>query len=150
MHRYQIQEATRILVRARRDMVPLKGLPDALKPTTIDEAHAIQDETSKSLGKLIAGFKCMAPPNQQPNRGILYAGTIYQTPCDLPAALVPQCGVEAEVAFIFRQDLPARAVPYSRNEVAATLDACVSSTVRAAPGLSSVRTWNAYSVRPSR
>ena len=35
-----------------------------------------------------------------------------------------QCGVEGEVAFIFRRDLPDRAAPYTRNEVAAVLDAC--------------------------
>jgi len=114
------------LVQARRDMVPLNGLPEALKPTTVDEGHAIQDATSKGLGKLIGGFKAMAPPNQQPNRGIIYADTIHASPCDLPAKTVPQCGVEGEVAFVFRQNLPDRAVPYSRNEVAAVVDACAA------------------------
>ena len=129
MDRHLIERAAAILVRARRDMVPLSGLPDGLKPTTIDDAHAIQDAVSASLGKLIGGFKAMAPPNQQPNRGIIYAGTIHASPCDLPAATVPQCGVEGEVAFVFRESLPDRAVPYSRNEVAAVVDACAAIEV---------------------
>jgi 2-keto-4-pentenoate hydratase len=126
MDQQSIDKAAALLVQARRDMVPLNGLPQALKPTTIDEGHAIQDATSKGLGKLIGGFKAMAPPNQQPNRGIIYAETIHASPCDLPAKLVPQCGVEGEVAFVFRQNLPDRAVPYSRNEVAAVVDAFVA------------------------
>ena len=126
MDQFTIDKAAALLVQARRDMVPLNGLPDALKPTTVDDGHAIQDATSKGLGKLIGGFKAMAPPNQQPNRGIIYADTIHASPCDLPAKLVPQCGVEGEVAFVFRQNLPDRAIPYSRNEVAAVVDACAA------------------------
>lgn len=38
----------------------------------------------------------------------------------------PQCGVEGEVAFRFRRDLPPRATPYSREEVAAAVDACAA------------------------
>ena len=129
MDKHLIDRAAALLVKARRDMVPLGGLPDALKPRTIDDGHAIQDAVSKSLGKLIGGFKAMAPPNLQPNRGIIYADTIYPSPCDLPAAKVPQCGVEGEVAFVFRESLPDRAVPYSRDEVAAVVDACAAIEV---------------------
>jgi 2-keto-4-pentenoate hydratase len=123
MDKYLIDQAAALLVQARRDMAPLSGLPDGLKPATVDDGHAIQDAVSQSLGKLIGGFKAMAPPNQQPNRGIIYADTIHLSPCDLPARTVPQCGVEGEVAFVFRESLPDRAVPYSRNEVAAVVDA---------------------------
>jgi 2-keto-4-pentenoate hydratase len=129
MNQQQIQHAAHILVQARRDMKPLDGLPDGLKPTSIEEAHAIQDAVSHQLGRLIAGFKAMAPANGDPTRGIIYGGTIHQSPCRLPAATVPQCGVEGEVAFIFRRDLPARAKPYTRNEVAAVLDACAAIEV---------------------
>ena len=129
MNSHEIAKAAALLVKARRDMVPLPGLPDGLKPTTTDEGHAIQDAVSQSLGKLIGGFKAMSPPGQQPNRGIIYADTIHASPCDFAAARVPQCGVEGEVAFVFRQSLPNRAVPYSRNEVAAVLDACAAIEV---------------------
>jgi 2-keto-4-pentenoate hydratase len=44
----------------------------------------------------------------------------------VPAAEVPQCGVEGEVAFLFRRDLPPRAAPYPRDEVAAAVDACAA------------------------
>jgi 2-keto-4-pentenoate hydratase len=129
MNQQQIERAAHILVQARRDMAPLTGLPDALKPTSFEEAHAIQDAVSHQLGKLIGGFKAMAPVNGDPTRGIIYGGTIHASPCDLPASTVPQCGVEGEVAFIFRRDLPSRAKPYTRNEVAAVVDACAAIEV---------------------
>ena len=86
MDQHRIEKAAALLVQARRDLVPLLGLPEALKPQTVDEGHAIQDATSKALGKLIGGFKAMSPPEQQPNRGIIYADTIHASPCDLPVA----------------------------------------------------------------
>jgi 2-keto-4-pentenoate hydratase len=124
MDKQAIDRAAAILVNARRGMEPLTGLPEALKPRTIDDAHAIQDAVSRQLGKLIGGFKAMAPANGDPTRGVIYRGTIFPSPASIPAAMVPQCGVEGEVAFIFRRDLPARPAPYTRNEVAAVLDAC--------------------------
>jgi len=129
MNNQQIERAARILVQARRDMKPLTGLPDGLRPSSITEAHAIQDAVSHQLGRLIGGFKAAAPPNGEPTRGVIYGGTIHASPCKLPASTVPQCGVEGEVAFIFRRDLPAREKPYSRNEVAAVVDACVAIEV---------------------
>lgn len=129
MDKLSIDRAAAILVKARRNMEPLSGLPEALKPKSIPDAHAIQDAVSKQLGNLIGGFKAMAPPNGEPTRGLIYGGTIFSTPARIPASLVPQCGVEGEVAFIFRRDLPARAAPYTRNEVAAVVDACAAIEV---------------------
>ncbi len=129
MNKNQIERAAQILVQARRDMKPLDGLPAGLKPSTFEDAHAIQDAVTRQLGQLIAGFKAMAPANGDATRGMIYGATILPSPCDLPAAKVPQCGVEGEVAFVFRRDLPPRDVPYSRNEVAAVLDACAAIEV---------------------
>jgi 2-keto-4-pentenoate hydratase len=129
MNNQQIERAAHILVQARRDMKPLTGLPDGLRPSSTKEAHAIQDAVSRQLGKLIGGFKAGAPPNGDPVRGVIYGGTIHASPCKLPASTVPQCGVEGEVAFIFRRDLPSRDKPYTRNEVAAVVDACVAIEV---------------------
>ena len=129
MDKISIDRAAAILVRARRDMQPLPGLPEALKPKSIPEAHAIQDAVTAQLGQLIGGFKAMKPANLDATRGTIYGGAILPSPCDLPTAKVPQCGVEGEVAFIFRRDLPNRAAPYTRNEVAAVVDACAAIEV---------------------
>jgi 2-keto-4-pentenoate hydratase len=129
MNSQAIDRAAAILVKARRSMEPLTGLPDALKPKTIAEAHAIQDAVSLQCGKLIGGFKAMAPATGEPTRGVIYGGTLFPSPASIPAATVPQCGVEGEVAFTFHRDLPPRDVPYTRNEVAAVVDACAAIEV---------------------
>ena len=67
--------------------------------------------------------------SDEPSRGLIYAATIHASPAAIPAADVPLCGVEGEVAFRFTRDLPPRATPYSRDEVAAAMEACAAIEV---------------------
>ena len=129
MEQRQIDQAASLLVQARRTMAGIAGMPEACRPGNVAEAHAIQDAVTAGLGKQVAAFKANAPPNADPTRGVIYAGTVHPSPARIPAAEVPQCGVEGEVAFIFRRDLPSRAAPYARDEVAAAVDACVAIEV---------------------
>ena len=122
MKKMDIERAAAVLVNARRTRTHLQGLPDGLKPTTVDEAYAIQAAVSRQLGKLIAGFKAIVPPGEGPTIAMLYGGTIHASPATMPVRDVPHCGVEAEVAFRFNRDFPARATPYSLDEVAALAD----------------------------
>lgn len=129
MDKGQIEQAAKLLVQARRSMEPIDGLPEALRPANVTDAHAIQDATTAGLGKTVGAFKAMAPANGEATRGVIYADTVFASPARIPAAQVPQCGVEGEVAFVFRRDLPARGTPYSRDEVAAAVDACAAIEV---------------------
>jgi 2-keto-4-pentenoate hydratase len=129
MDAQQIANAAALLVKARRGGPLLADLPAESRPASVTDAHAIQDAVTAALGKPVGAFKAMAPASAEATRGVIYAGTIHPTPARIPAAEVPQCGVEGEVAFIFRRDLPARAAPYSRDEVAAAVDACAAIEV---------------------
>ena len=129
MDQQQIEQAAALLVQARRSMQPIAGLPEALRPASIAEAHAIQDATTASLGKRVGAYKANAPANDDPVRGVIYEGTILPSPAHIPAAEVPSCGVEGEVAFLFRHDLPARATDYTRDDVAAAVDALAAIEV---------------------
>jgi 2-keto-4-pentenoate hydratase len=122
----QIAEATRLLVAARHSGERLAELPARCRPSTVGEAHAIQDAVAAQLGESVGAFKAAAPPGDEPWRGLIYLRTIRPSPARVPVAEVPDCGVEAEVAFRFRHDLPARAAPYERGEVAAAVDACAA------------------------
>ena len=126
MDTQQINRAAGLLVEARRTGKLLDGLPWDATPAGIADAHAVQDAVTTALGKPVGAFKAMAPANGEPTRGVIYAGTIHASPARVPAALVPQCGVEGEVAFIFRRDFSSRAAAYSRDEVAAGVDACAA------------------------
>jgi 2-keto-4-pentenoate hydratase len=129
MDAQQIANAAALLVKARRGGQLLADLPAESRPASVTDAHAIQDAVTAVLGKPVGAFKAMAPANAEPTRGVIYADTIHPSPARIPAAEVPQCGVEGEVAFIFRRDLPARTTPYSRDEVAAAVDACAAIEV---------------------
>lgn len=122
MDQEKIAQAAALLVEARRRMQPIAALPEELRPASIAEAHAIQDATTVALGKPVGAFKANAPANADPTRGVIYAETILPSPARIPAAQVPACGVEGEVAFVFRRDLPPRARPYTRDEVAVVVD----------------------------
>ncbi len=124
MDQAHIAEAAALLVAARRGRVRIPALPPACRPTSVDEAHAIQDAITAALGTAVGAFKANAPAGAQPTRGVIYAPSIHPSPSRIPASLVPQCGVEGEVAFVFRADLPRRPAPYTRAEVAAVVDAC--------------------------
>lgn len=123
------QQAAALLVQARRSMQPIAGLPEACRPASVTDAHEIQDATTAALGKVVGAFKAMAPADGEPNRGLIYDGTIHPSPARMPAAQVPACGVEGEVAFIFRRDLPPRPQPYTREEVSAVVDALAAIEV---------------------
>ncbi len=127
MTEQEIADAAQLLVKARRGGSLVAELP--VKPSSVAEAHAIQDAVARLLGEPVGAFKAAAPPNDEPTRGLIYARTIHPSPARIPAAEVPLCGVEAEVAFRFRRDLPARSEPYSRDEVAREVDACAAIEV---------------------
>jgi len=129
MNRQKIDRVAALLVGARRTMVPLPGLAEPDRPAGVDEAHAIQDAVSAALQKPIGAYKAMAPANGEATRGIIYADTVLPSPARLPAAIVPNCGVEGEVAFIFRRDFPARPQPYTRDEISAGVDALAAIEV---------------------
>ena len=127
MNQDQIAAAAALLVRARRDGSRLPALPVA--PPDIAAAHAIQDATAALLGEPVGAFKAAAVGDDAPTRGLIYARTIRPSPARVPAAEVPLCGVEGEVAFRFTADLPARATPYTREEVARAVEPCAAIEV---------------------
>jgi 2-keto-4-pentenoate hydratase len=129
MDAQQIAKAAALLVKARHGEVLLADLPADCRPASVTDAHAVQDAVTAALGRQIGAFKAMAPANGEATRGVIYADTIHPSPARIAAADVPQCGVEGEVAFVFRDDLPARAAAYSRDEVAAAADACAAIEV---------------------
>nr|WP_314070293.1 fumarylacetoacetate hydrolase family protein [uncultured Roseococcus sp.] len=140
----RIDEAAGLLVDARQSGTRIPVLPVSAAPESVREAHAIQDEVAKRLGATIGAYKANAPTaTSEGVRGLIFASGLRVSPATFPVAEAPQCGIEGEVAFRFRRDLPARAAPYAREEIIAALDACaaieVVSSRYADPGAATVR-----------
>jgi len=118
-----IAGAATILSDSRRHRQLLDALPEALRPATLDDAHAIQEATAAQLADSIAGWKVSATPDGRVARGALLQSRLYESGCRIAAAAVPLLGVEAEIAFRFDRDLPPRGRQYEYDEVAAAVTA---------------------------
>jgi 2-keto-4-pentenoate hydratase len=139
----RITEAAALLVAARQQRSRIGPLPAACRPESVSDAHAIQDAVTAMLGAEVRAFKANATPNGSATpakagapslipdgvRAPIYESTVRVSPARFLAAEAPQCGVEGEVAFRFRRDLPSRSTPYAREEVAASLEACAAIEV---------------------
>lgn len=131
MNQVSIDEAVRLLAQARATGKLLAALPDACRPHTIDDAHAIQEALAAKLGERIAGWKIAMTPEGRVARGALVQSRVVATGASLPAATMPLLGVEAEIAFRFDRALPPRAAEYAYDDVAAAVTRSLS--VRRSP-----------------
>ncbi len=113
----RIQQTAFLLLDARRSGQLMSDLDPALQPATLNEAYAVQDAMAEISGP-VAGWKIGAPrPDAVPLFG----------PMPLRFGVIPNGGemkgerrlrgVEAEVAFLLRKDLPMRGLRYTRDEI---------------------------------
>jgi 2-oxo-3-hexenedioate decarboxylase/2-keto-4-pentenoate hydratase len=141
-----IEEAARLLARARLEHAPLDALPEACRPGDEAAAYAVQArlhglQEAAGLGARL-GWKigCTTPVMQSymgidhPCAGGLFAGTVTQggaeagTEGPVRYAFDDFCrvGVECEIVVRLGADLPAAAAPYDRATVAGAVAACMA------------------------
>lgn len=115
-------EASKRLIEARRTGVALERLPIECRPTTLEDAYAIQEEISRVLGP-IAGWKVgQADLSSEPFCAPLYASDVYRSGVKLSASEAPGALVEMELAFRTRQHFPARSRKYTAEEIIPSLE----------------------------
>jgi 2-keto-4-pentenoate hydratase len=111
---------------------PVGNLPDDLRPTSLDEAIAIQIATLRAIGP-IGGWKvgagnAAATPVASP----LPASGIKASPAAIATA---RHGAECEIGFTFGEALPPRETPYSRDAVIAAISTCQATIEVVSPRL---------------
>ncbi len=103
---------------------PLRTAADLLgaarMPTDTREAYALQDALIRQAGEL-AGWKVGGARAPEPNCAPVFAACCWADAAPLPGALAPDTEFECEIAYTFAHDLPARARPYSEEEVTAAI-----------------------------
>jgi 2-keto-4-pentenoate hydratase len=118
----QRDEAARHLLAARRARQPGARLPDACRPSHLEDALAIQRRVQELLGVATGGWKCSVPTAERAiSCAAIFAPTITRTS---PCSALAHGGIvriEPEVAFVLGCDLPLRAMPYSEAEVCAAI-----------------------------
>jgi 2-keto-4-pentenoate hydratase len=122
-----IEKAADILWQARLGGRRLETLPAGCRPGSLAEGYAIQDAMALSSGRAVLGWKIAATSEagqrhigvSEPLAGRLFGGFLLPDGARLPAGPMHMRVVEAEFAFRFGRDLPARAEAYGTVEVMA-------------------------------
>jgi 2-keto-4-pentenoate hydratase len=118
----RMRQAAEILLRARRERMPIDNLPENLQPHNLEEAYALQDIVAEAVGP-IGGWKVGAPsPEATPLFSAMpFWGGYGTSGVHVTDSFRRMRGVEAEIAFHLGRDLPPREQPYSREEIEAAI-----------------------------
>ncbi len=123
-------QAARELLRQRLSLTPIADLPKRQMPATLTEGYALQQELNRQLvvagmGELV-GHKigCTTSVMQaflgisHPCAGRIFGSTVMHRHGCVPHRGFVRIGMECEIAVRLLRDLPPRAEPYSRDDVA--------------------------------
>lgn len=112
-----VLEAAGALLAARRDNHPLESLQPVAMPADKADAYAIQTEVARGIGP-VTGWKVGASaPDAEPSSAPIHSDTLFFDTETLPAAMFRFIGIEAEIVYRLKSDLPARDEPWTRDEV---------------------------------
>jgi len=125
-----LRGAERILD-ARRSVGKLDGLPEPLRPRSLDDGYNMQLVAAERWGEEVAGWKVGATSQEvqklfgigEPVYGPVFEKTVFDSPARFEARAFQHLMLESEFAFTFRAGLPARAAPYEREEVLSAVEA---------------------------
>ncbi|MDR3735548.1 MAG: 2-keto-4-pentenoate hydratase [Acidobacteriaceae bacterium] len=119
--REQLEQAANLFLDARRTGKLIENLPEALRPTSLEEAYVVQDEMMKAY-EPIGGWKIGGPPTDIPFFAPMPTSWMAASGSTFKGHNLR--GLEAEIAFQIGHDLPPRTTPYSREEVIAAIGSC--------------------------
>ncbi|MDI5933444.1 2-keto-4-pentenoate hydratase [Halomonas kalidii] len=119
-----IASASALLVEAHRRRRRVERLPDELAPSCVEDAYAIQDRVVAALSRSeVTAWKVGAPDaHTTPIAAPILAQDVMASPATVPADRLHMRGVEVELCYRIRADLPLRESPYTVAEVAAAID----------------------------
>ena len=128
-----VEDAAAFLAAARREGRVIEALPDACRPHSLAEGYEVQSAFRAIWPDTVAGWKigATAPPTMarfgldHPMYGPFFASTVHASPARTAAPTRHAMSIESEFAYRFGRDLPARAQPYTREEIVAAIDALI-------------------------
>jgi 2-keto-4-pentenoate hydratase len=123
VNKTDIDAAAKLLAEARRTGAKRAALPVELQPKSIDDGHAIQDATVALLNETIGGWKVGLDKAGTMSRAPIFKNDIQANPGRVGTSNTNLRGIEAEIAFRFTRDLPARDRDYTRAEVEDAVEA---------------------------
>jgi 2-keto-4-pentenoate hydratase len=113
-----IESAAQFLLAARKRGTPGSRIPEACRPTTIDDGLAVQRRVTDLVGAAIGGYKCSVPTEARPVAyAPIAAPTIALSSPVTVTASGPTLQVEPEIAFVIGRDLLPRATAYDEEDI---------------------------------
>jgi len=133
MDRARIEAAAEIITTARREGRLLEPLPEASRPRSLAEGYAVQNAFRQAWPDAVAGWKIGATSPvtmdrfsvSEPVYGPFFARDVYTSPAAPDGSNLRHIAIECEFAYRLGTDLPARATPYTREEIVAAIDALI-------------------------
>ncbi len=127
----QVEIAADALIEARKRHEPVTGLPAGSRPLLLADAYRIQRAYDGKVADTVIGYKIGAASAasqklvgaHEPFLASVHGAHCFEQPARLTVRDFFSPGVEAEYAFEIGTDLPARNVPYMRDEVEAAVAA---------------------------
>jgi 2-keto-4-pentenoate hydratase len=120
----QLIDAANLLLDARRTHTPIADLPQDLQPTSLEEVARVHQEMILAYGE-IGGWKIGAgSPDATPFFAPMPRAWMAATGAILSGPTYRYRVLEAEIAFLLAEELPARATPYTRDDVVSAIASC--------------------------
>jgi 2-keto-4-pentenoate hydratase len=127
----RVEDAAAFLAAARREGRVIEALPEASRPQSLAEGYEVQNAFRAIWPDTVAGWKigATAIPTmdkfgvKEPMYGPFFASNVHMSPAKSSAPTRHAMTLESEFAYRLGRDLPARAVPYTREEIVAAIDA---------------------------
>lgn len=113
-----LEVAAAALVRARLEGGRLATLPGPNLPSSLAQGFAIQQQVGPLAGKTVGGWKCALPPAGKWIVAPIYSDSIVKDERYQLAADADKARIEPELACVLAHDLPARAEPYTAEQIA--------------------------------
>ena len=133
------ERAAALLAQNRIQGRQLPALPDAIRPASEQSAYAVQFSLREELIRAgsgdLAGYKIGATSRvmqdyldiHNPCGGGVLANGAYASPAEVKHDSYVHPGVECEIAVRLAADLPAEVAPYSEEQLAETVEACMAA-----------------------
>jgi 2-keto-4-pentenoate hydratase len=123
------QRAAQFLLGLRRAGTRPVSLPPEFAPRTEQEAYEVQREVELAQTSAVGGWKVAMGSADQGSYAPIFSELIFSSPARVSCMIGDALGIEPEVAFSLRHDLPALAagVSYQREQLIDAIDAAYAA-----------------------
>lgn len=118
-----INKAADLLLRAHADGHVLSVGSIDFDLADMSDAYAVQSLVAERRGSIGAWKTGAASPDAEPIAAPIFTDLVHESGVALPAGQFHRLGIEAEIAYRLKQDLPPQDSRYTREDIVGAIDA---------------------------